>query len=228
MDYHYRDLKPRTTFLCGLLYILAALDVAALISNHIERGVLLSIADMTSENADAIKAAAERSDFWQKAIAFPTLALTLVTFVVGGMWIYRAAANLRALGATRLEFTPGWAVGWYAVPFANLIKPFQAMNEIWRASRDPQRWDAQSTPLDLRVWWGLWLVSCILGRFAMQMTLHAEKPAELLDANALQTACDVVGLPLNLLFAHIVLRIGGMQAAHPAPELAPPALPEAA
>lgn len=228
MEYTYRDLRVRTAWVCGLLYTLAVLQAASLLSSHVARGVLESIAGMTAENREAIQAAAERSDFWQKLIAFPTLGLLLVTYVVAGMWIHRAAANVRALGATRLENTPGWAVGWYAVPFANLVKPFQAMNEIWRASRDPQRWSALPTPLDLRVWWGLWLASCILDRVAMQFTLHAQKVPELLDANAVQTACALVNLPLNLLFAHIVARIGGMQAGHPDPALAPPALPEAA
>lgn len=228
MEYTYRDLKTRTTWLSGLLYLQAALDVASLFTNHVERDVLHQIAAATAENADAIRAAAERSDFWQKLIAFPQLGLTLLTFVLAGVWIYRAAANVRALGATRLEYTPGWSVGWYAVPFANLVKPFHAMNEIWRASRDPQGWGTVPTPPDLRVWWGLWLASCILGRVAMQMSFHAEKVSELLDLNMLQTASDLVSLPLNLLFAHVLIRIAGMQSAHSVPAEHPPALPEPA
>lgn len=228
MEYTYRDLKARTTWLSGLLYAQATLDVASLFTNHAERDVLHRITDMTAENAEAVRAAAERSDFWQKLVSYPQLALLLLTFVLAGVWIYRAAANVRALGATRLEYTPGWSVGWYAVPFANLIKPFHAMNEIWRASRDPRGWEALPTPPDLRVWWGLWLASCILGRAAMQMSLHAEQVGELLDVNMVQTASNLVSLPLDLLFAHILIRITGMQSGHPVPADQPPALPEPA
>lgn len=228
MEYEYRDLKSHTAWLCRLLYTLAALDVASLFSTHHERGVLHRIADMTAENAESIRAAAERSDFWQKLIAYPQLGLSLLTFVLAGMWIYRSAANVRALGAEGLKFTPGWSVGWYAVPLANLFKPFHAMDEIWRASLDPHAWNKLPTPPDLRVWWGLWLASCVLGRIVMQMSFHAEKIDELLDVNMFQTVSDLVSLPLNLLFAHIVIRIAHMQAGHPEPAQVPQALSESA
>ena len=52
------------------------------------------------------------------------------------VWIRRANVNADALVASGMEFTPGWAVGWFFVPFANLYKPYQAMAEIYRAS-DP-------------------------------------------------------------------------------------------
>src|SRR5687767_1529604 len=71
------------------------------------------------------------------AIGLAYMAFTLVfvaSVVVVAMWIHRAHANLRDAGTDGLEFTPGWAVGWYFIPFANLIKPFQAMRELWNAS----------------------------------------------------------------------------------------------
>ena len=46
------------------------------------------------------------------------------------VWIRRANINADALVRSRMEFTPGWAVGWFFVPFANLFKPYQVMAEI--------------------------------------------------------------------------------------------------
>src|SRR5690242_15716882 len=57
----------------------------------------------------------------------------VATAVFWVLTIHRAATNVRAFGQGGLEFTPGWAAGWYFVPFANLVKPFQAFREIWRA-----------------------------------------------------------------------------------------------
>lgn len=228
MTYAYRDLRARTAWPCRLLYLLAALDVASLFSNHYERGVLRRITEMTAENVEAVQAAAARSDYWQKLIAFPQLGLMVLTFVLAGMWIHRAATNVRALGAARLEFTPGWSVGWYFVPFANLLKPFQAMSEIWRASQDPQRWDRLPAPPELRVWWGLWLAAGILGNITMRMAMHAQKVDELLMLNTLKTASDLISMPLNLLFAHILVRVADLQASQPDPAATPPALPEPA
>lgn len=49
----------------------------------------------------------------------------MASFVFIGMWIYRAAWNGRVFaGARQLDFTPGWSVGWYFLPIANLWKPY--------------------------------------------------------------------------------------------------------
>jgi hypothetical protein len=48
----------------------------------------------------------------------------------------RAYRNLPALGAESPRFSSGWAVGAWFVPFLNLVRPKQIMDDIWRAS-DP-------------------------------------------------------------------------------------------
>jgi hypothetical protein len=77
----------------------------------------------------------------------------MVLFLV---WIRRANINADALVRSRMEFTPGWAVGWFFVPFANLFKPYQAMAEIYRASdpkADPDYWSLTEVPRYLMLWW---------------------------------------------------------------------------
>lgn len=69
----------------------------------------------------------------------------LVIAIVWLIWQHRAQKNLEGLGATWLRFTPGWAVGWWFVPFANLVKPFQTMRELWKASGDPYGWQTLPT-----------------------------------------------------------------------------------
>ena len=66
---------------------------------------------------------------------------------------------VHALGSPGLRFTPGWAVGWYFVPIANLWKPYQAMKEIWRASKNPGNWQAETTSGFLGWWWFWWIIS---------------------------------------------------------------------
>ena len=93
------------------------------------------------------------------------LAFTLVFFVsvvIVALWIYRAHANLRDAGMDGLEYTPGWAVGWYFVPLANLIMPFQAMRELWNASRGEEYQFAGVAPYEVKVWWAAWIGGGIL------------------------------------------------------------------
>ena len=84
--------------------------------------------------------------------------LAAVTFSI---WVHRAAKNLRGLGRRGLRFTPGWCVGWFFVPFANLVKPLQAVQEVWRASGPEARDDywatAPTSPL-FALWWATWLI----------------------------------------------------------------------
>jgi Domain of unknown function (DUF4328) len=48
------------------------------------------------------------------------------------IFIHRAASNVRALGRYGMEYTPGWCVGWFFVPFANLYRPYRAVAEVFR------------------------------------------------------------------------------------------------
>lgn len=97
------------------------------------------------------------------------LVVYLASVVLVAMWIHRAHANLHAIGLEGLEFTPGWAVGWYFVPFANLIKPFQAMRELWNTSTGLGDSYSAPAPDAIKFWWGTWIVGNILSNIASRM-----------------------------------------------------------
>ncbi len=52
------------------------------------------------------------------------------------MWLFRTYKNLEPLGSENIRFTPGWSVGWWFIPFANLVMPFKAVRGVWSES-DP-------------------------------------------------------------------------------------------
>ena len=97
----------------------------------------------------------------------------LASVVVVSLWIYRAHANLYAAGFDGLEYTPGWSVGWFFVPVANLFKPFQAMRELWNASH--QQEDAFPSEPDrrLKLWWGMWIAGNALGNLSGKSFLQS-------------------------------------------------------
>lgn len=82
------------------------------------------------------------------------LALSLAAYVLNGMWIYRASANARSIQPYPSRISPGWSVGWYFIPVANLWKPFAAMRQIWDTFLPRSGL--------LGWWWALWLVSGVL------------------------------------------------------------------
>ena len=81
--------------------------------------------------------------------------VTLATYLVFAFWLHRAGANLVAAGHDALEFTPASRIWWFAVPFANLVKPYQGMRELYNASRGHWPYDL-GAPV-VATWWALWL-----------------------------------------------------------------------
>ncbi|MEO1729966.1 MAG: DUF4328 domain-containing protein [Pseudomonadota bacterium] len=86
------------------------------------------------------------------------------------MWIYRAHATLRETGREDLEYSPGWAVGWFFIPFANLWMPYQAMRALWNESHLTDEGYGSEPPSGLGQWWACWIGSNILSNFTSPLT----------------------------------------------------------
>ncbi len=67
------------------------------------------------------------------------------------LWHYRAGQNAHGLvSGEGLTFTPGSHVYWWFIPPFNLVRPYQATRELYRASytqeHEPERWRTSDTP----------------------------------------------------------------------------------
>ena len=101
-----------------------------------------------------------------------TLALSfIVCIVLFSVFSYRAVKNIHIFGEN-IDTKPGWAVGWYFIPFANLWKPYGVMSDMWDGSHsnnDPD-WDA---PKGMPFWWICWIVSNIASNVSNRMGMRA-------------------------------------------------------
>ncbi len=115
---------------------------------------------------------------------FPVFIFTIVVFLV---WLHRAHKNLLALRPTFLKYSSGWAVGWWFIPFANLVMPFKVVREVWWES-DPNVPEDQmflteslhSAPTYMGFWWAFWL----LGNFASNILDKVFDPEDIANAAA--------------------------------------------
>ncbi len=94
-------------------------------------------------------------------ILFLQIGTRITCAVLIAMWSHRANRAARYLGTPGMTYTPGWAAGWYFVPFANLVMPFLVVTELWKASTLDIRSigdlrTAQSSTF-IGLWWGFWI-----------------------------------------------------------------------
>lgn len=135
------------------------------------------------------------------ALVVMLLAITLVVMI--GRWIYRAGSNVRHLGAKRLTISPGMAVGWYFVPFANLVMPFRAMREIWLASHDPLGWRMGSVGV-ISGWWGFWLLAGLVHGIGQRAYMAVDTLQQLHTTEIISIAGYTLSICANLLFIRVV------------------------
>ena len=132
----------------------------------------------------------------------------VIVFIILGItflrWIYRTNRNLAALSGEEMRFTPGWSVGWYFIPIANLFKPYQAMKEIWEISHKNQ----SEPSLTLILWWACWLISNYLGEFALEYVMGSESVAQYSVSTLIYIASDGFDVVLNIVALILVTQIG--------------------
>lgn len=122
--------------------------------------------------------------------------LLIATAIAFLMWLYRAYRNLESLRVGKVEFTAGWAVGWFFIPFANLIMPYRAVKELWLKSDPDLRANnffptTSSAPV-IGWWWGFWIVAGITGNLSGRIYAGADTASQL-------AAGTWVGVASNLL-----------------------------
>lgn len=108
---------------------------------------------------------------WDDAEAFLIAPIVFMGFFQTGIaavfiwWTYRATSNVASFGAVSSEFSPGWSIGWWFIPFANLVQPLRVLNQAWRASSpdlpvfESPEWRKAKLTVLLPVWWIVYLVA---------------------------------------------------------------------
>ena len=210
--YKYKSLRN----LSNTVVVLAALNcfsILALIAALRGQAQLLQrMGAHLFQSQQEMISAATQSDGVVRLLSLLFLLTLISTYIAGGMWIYRAACNVRAGGARGLQYTPGWAVGWYCIPLMALFKPFGAMVEIWNGSYSPEGWKRLPAPGLLRWWWGAWIAVNLVGASVNGVSKLARTLPELIFVTQFRMIDGAIDLVGTLLFMVVVLRIARLQA----------------
>ena len=122
-----------------------------------------------SVSVATVNASIDRRD----AIAVLSLVGLVVTAIAFIVWMLRVYDNLKPMTAAAPRHTRGWVIGGWLVPFLNLVRPKQIMDDLWRAN-DPKlpaaddlissvAWQNNPASPLLNLWWALWIIGGLLG-----------------------------------------------------------------
>ncbi len=159
--------------------------------------------------------AADLSDFLYGGVGLIQALVFVLTAVVWLVWLKAAYKNLTLVGSRRTKFTPGWAVGYWFVPFINLVRPYQIMKELWNRSDDENQsaTDSLYTPSILPAWWATWILSNFAGNLMFRQSLAADDLASFLVSTKTGLINDGLTVLAGSFAIFIVLQIWKRQKA---------------
>ncbi len=134
----------------------------------------------------------------------------LVTSILVLQWIYRSNAVAQTLG-DKMAVSPGWNIGFFFIPIANLWKPFQGLRETWQVSFGEYQWSDTPVPLILRWWWGLWLAMSILDNASFRLSIRSTTVKEAMTVNEINIAASIIAVPLGWCLITIIRRLTAQQ-----------------
>lgn len=216
-----RSLRPLYVSPRGLTRVLLAAVVASTLASWLALGVhlaqLIQLRAVLAGGAHDPKRLATVASVLKttEAAQFGIYALTTLLFLV---WLYRLRVNVRAFGMRKLVYARHWSVLGFCVPVLNVVRPFQVIGEIWRASDpavlDPFEWKTLEPPQLLTFWWASIVVAATLQLAALGMLLTAGTAAfESLVASTVSVIANLLSALAATLTWFLVSRLAAEQMA---------------
>ncbi|TKD67240.1 DUF4328 domain-containing protein [Flavobacterium sp. ASW18X] len=201
-----RPNKKRSQWVVGFLWALLVVEITSIISSYFNIRILEDL----QNGVEVDEMFATFNDLREAAIGLLNFIIYIVIIVLFIRWFRRAYYNLGLSGYTLHD--EGWASGAWFVPFLNLYRPVQIMNEIdtklssyINAFSPVQRSTTNYTLIV--VWWFLWIVGGIIDRMVFKKTMNAETIEQLIQSANLQIMSLIIGIPLTLSIIFLIKRI---------------------
>lgn len=154
-------------------------------------------------SADEINRRADMVDMVGGFAGIGLIVFTVAAYIANGMWIYRASWNARLLQPDDARIRPGWAIGWFFIPFALYWMPFRAMRQTWNSSENPAGDIGRGLPPFIGWWWAAWIVTNILGNMSFRMSMRADQTGDYTTA----TTLDLINTPFAIISALLLIKI---------------------
>lgn len=136
------------------------------------------------------------------------------------LWFNRAYKNLRALGI-RMNHSNAHTIFVWFVPILNLFRPYKMMDELFFKTKSVLRvhkirfYDSESTEKWIfAAWWGLWILSNVLGRYITKYGNRLNDYSEIEDYSKLyelNIANNLISMFLTACFFKLIYNYVGYE-----------------
>ena len=180
---YYKDSAGRAGFIKAVLLISICLSFGNLYTawnaHEYYQAILSSPAYLTGQSVEVHNPMTGN----QALIMLGYMGASLALVIAFCMWVYRVCWNTHVLGGVNLPYTPGWAVGWFFIPLANIVMPCLVMQSIYKASKHPVQWRKVGASKLILAWWVLGLLSHGAGRASVAVGRQPHASLEMLSVS---------------------------------------------
>jgi hypothetical protein len=156
-----------------------------------------------------LEAAAE---LYEKAGMFQGTAY-LACAVLFLCWFFRMRRTTGLMAPDQFRRGPGWAVGTWFIPLANLWMPYRIAMEMWMAAtflpHDGGQRQARTWPVN--TWWALFVLGTLLNRYAGTSYKNAETLQEVESAVGWYLVADITSVAAAAAAVHFAVRLTTLQ-----------------
>ncbi len=192
-----------------LLFACLVLEAGTLASTFSHRAELRAAAGEPLFPGEASPNATPRP-----AIAKLKLAALVGTGIIWLTWLQRAYRNLALVGSKRSRFSTRQAIGYWFIPFVNLVLGYQVMKDLWLRSEsmnDRDGYDDLPAPALLSGWWGISLTWGVMEPVVAAAARNARTPLELTNVTDVALVGSVIGIVATVLAIRVVRGIDERQ-----------------
>ncbi|WP_424217123.1 DUF4328 domain-containing protein (plasmid) [Streptomyces sp. BI20] len=157
--------------------------------------------------------AAHTADTLTAITAALQLLCLIGTAAVFLVWFHRVRGNGQIFRPNAFTQSPGWAIGGWFIPFANLWLPLRTAREIWTASTrlDPTGTLVRTSTTPVTAWWSLWIASIFASRVSGTFHDRADTPEALQEAAYLGILTDLISVAGAVCALLFVRKLTAMQ-----------------
>jgi hypothetical protein len=207
--WRYRTIGGLATALQWLLGIEIAVGVGVALASWHRRGLMERLQDGDRPGLSQLQHA---DDYVGVSTGLWAL-LSLAIFVVLIVFLWRASKNTELWRREKARYGPGWAIGSWFIPFANLVLPAMVVQSIWKRSPtiDPYGYRHDEPAALVGWWWITWIVGSLLVR-AGPAAGTDPTASEVSSGDMLRTVGVLCAIGAALLLIAVVRRLAARQA----------------